>query len=148
MKKLTTVFALLAIMFSTSAFANSGDKVTKAVETAFQKNFTGALNVTWEATDDFYFATFELGNKRVNAAYNEKGELVGISRKLDLSEVPLTVSQALKTQFAGYEISNLLTEIVFDGTTTYYATAEGATKTLKLKCFSDGLIYIEKRTKK
>lgn len=148
MKKLTTVLALLAVMFSTSAFANSGDKVTKAVQTAFQKNFTGALNVSWEATDDFYFASFQLNNKTVDAAYNQKGELIGVSRKLDISEIPLTVSQALKTQFDGYEISNSITEVVFDGTTTYYAIAEGVTKTLKLKCFSDGLIYIEKRTRK
>src|SRR6476660_26501 len=141
MKKLTTVLALLAVMFSTSAFANSGDKVTKAVATAFQKNFSGAQNVSWETTDDYYLASFQLNNKEVSAAYNEKGELIGMSRKLEVADLPLTVSKALQTQFEGYVIAGTVTEVVCDGSTSYHVTAEGVTKTLKLKCFTDGLIY-------
>jgi len=148
MKKLATVFAVVALMISSTAFANSGDKVNQAVQTAFEKNFSGAVNVTWEATEDFYFATFELNKKKVNAAYNTKGELVGISRKLQLSEIPLNVYQALKNDFADYVILNNVTEMLFEGETYYYATAEGISKTLKLKCFSDGQIYVEKRIKK
>ena len=84
----------------------------------------------------------------MNAAYNEKGELIGISRKLQLSEVPLNVTKSLKLDFEGYTILNNVTEILFEGQTVYYATAEGVSKILKLKCFSDGQIYVEKRIKK
>ena len=73
MKKLTTIFAVLVLMISSIAFANSGDKVTEAVQTAFEKNFSGAVNVSWEASEDFYFASFELNEKKLNAAYNQKG---------------------------------------------------------------------------
>jgi len=148
MKKLTMVFALLAMVAGTSAFANTGDKVSKAVQTAFQKSFTGAVNVTWESTDDFYFASFELNGKTVDAAYNDKGELVGISRRLQLSDIPLSISQSLKSEYADYVISNNVTEVVYEGRTFYYATAIGATKILKLKCLSDGQIYVEKKDKK
>jgi len=152
MKKLTMIFAVLATVAGTSAFANSGekgpDKVSKTIETAFQQGFTGASNVSWETAEDFYFASFNLNGSAVNAAYNEKGELVGMSRKLKLSEIPANISQSLKSEYAGYAISNTVTEVVYDGSTFYYATAQGATKTLKLKCFSDGLIYVEKKVKK
>ena len=148
MKKLTTVFAVLAIMAGTSAFANSGDKVSKAVQTSFQKGFSGAINVTWEVTDDFYFASFDLNGKKVDAAYNENGELLGYSKKLQLSEIPLNVLQSLKKDFADYTIGNSVTEINYEGQTFYYAAAVGATKILKLKCFSDGEIFIESKVKK
>ena len=148
MKKLTTIFAVVALVISSTAFANSGDKVTKAVQVAFENNFSGALNVTWEQLEDYYFASFELNKKKVKAAYNEKGELVGTSRKLQLSEIPLNVSQALKTRFLDYVVLNTVTEIVYDGETFYYATAESSSKILKLKCFLNGDVEIEKRIKK
>jgi len=148
MKKLMTIVAVLVLMISSSAFANTGDNVNKAVQTAFEKDFSGAVNVSWEASEDFYFVSFELNKKIVNAAYNQSGELVGISRKLQLSEIPMNVSQALRTQFADYTILNSVTEMLYEGQTFYYARAEGISKTLKLKCFSDGQIYIEKRIKK
>ncbi len=148
MKKLTTVLAVVAILMGSTAFANTGDKVTKVVQTAFENNFSGALNVTWEQSEDFYFASFELNKKKVNAAYNEKGELVGISRKLQLSEIPLNVSQALHNEFADYTILNSVTEMLYEGQTYYYATAENASRTLKLKCFSSGQVEIEKKIKK
>jgi hypothetical protein len=148
MKKLTIVLAVLVVVTGTSAFANTGDKVTKAVQTAFQKNFSGALNVNWEVTDEFYFASFDLNGKTIDAAYNEKGELVGISRKLQLSDLPLNVYQSLKSDYAGYTIVNKVTEILYEGQTFYFATAEGANRILKLKCFSNGQINIEKKIKK
>ncbi|MEP7165241.1 MAG: hypothetical protein ABI741_11130 [Ferruginibacter sp.] len=148
MKKLAMIFAVLALMAGTSAFANTGDKVTKAVKVEFQKNFPVAENVTWEIAEDFYFASFDLNGRTVNAAYNENGELVGVSRKLQLSEIPLGILQSLQSGYAGYVIGNKVTEVVYEGKTFYYATAEGATRILKLKCFTDGEIYVEKKIKK
>ena len=148
MKKLTMIFAVLALTAGTSAFANTGDKVSKTVKTEFQKDFSGAQNVTWETQAEFYFASFELNGKTVNAAYDETGQLLGISRRLQITEVPLTISQSLSSNYADYSIGSTLTEVVFEGQTFYYATVVGATKVLKLKCFSDGVIYVEKKTKK
>lgn len=148
MKKLTMIFAALAIMAGTSAFATSGDKVSKVVQTAFQKNFSAAVNVTWEASDELYFASFELNGKKVNAAYDENGELMGYSKKIELSEVPKNISESLKTAYSGYAIANTVTEIEYEGQTFYYATALSPTKVLKLKCLSDGQISVESRKKK
>jgi hypothetical protein len=71
MKKLRTLFAATAILVATSAFATPGpDKVSERVKNEFEKFFAGAANVKWEVKDDFYFATFDLNAKEVNAAYN------------------------------------------------------------------------------
>ena len=148
MKKLTMIFAVLALMAGTSVFASTGDKVSKTVKAEFQKNFSGAENVTWEIAYEFYLASFELNGKTLNAAYDERGTLVGITRKLHLSEIPLTISRSLQSGYSDYVIANTVTEVVYDGQTFYYATAEAATRTLKLKCFSDGQVYVEKKIKK
>ena len=152
MKKVTMIFVVLALMAGTSAFANTGDKtsdkVSKAAKAEFQKNFTGAENVTWETTDEFYFASFELNGKAVKAAYDEKGELLGTSRKLQFSDLPLNASQSIKSNYTDYVIGKTATEIVFEGETFYYVTVAGATRILNLKCFSDGQIYVEKKIKK
>lgn len=148
MKKITTILAVLVIMISGTAFANTGDKVTKTVQAAFDHQFSGAEEISWEITADFYFATFSLDKKSMTAAFNEDGELVGISRKLLFSEIPLNVSQSVKNSFTGYTIRDSVTEIMYDGQTFYYVTACNQNKTLKLKCFSDGEITIEKKIKK
>ncbi|CAN5753814.1 hypothetical protein BH11BAC4_BH11BAC4_21840 [soil metagenome] len=148
MKKLTTIFAVLVLLISSTAFANNGNNVNKTVQISFKRNFSEAINVTWESSEDYYFSSFELNNKKVTAAYNQKGELVGVSRKLQLCEIPLNVSQAIKAKFSDYVILNAVSEMLYDGQTFYYATAVGISKTLKLKCFSDGEIYVEKRIKK
>lgn len=148
MKKLKMIFVVLAIMTGTSAFANTGDKVSKAIKAEFQKNFIGAENVTWEIADEFYFASFELNGTSINAAYNEMGTFLGASRKIPFSSIPLGVSQSIRSNYADYEIGNMVTEVVFEGLTFYYVNVEGATRKLKLKCFSDGQINIENNSKK
>ena len=148
MKKVTIIFAVITMIAGTSAFAETGDKVSKVVQASFKKNFSNATNVTWETSEAYHYARFLLNGKEVDAAYNENGELVGTSRKLHLSEVPLKVSQSIKTEFSDYTIEDSVTEVFFEGQTYYNATVEGSTKILKLKCLSDGQISVEKKIKK
>ncbi len=148
MKKVTIIFAVLTMIAGTSAYAETGDKVSKVVQASFKKNFSNATDVTWETSETYHYARFLLNGKEVDAAYTENGELVGISRKLLLSEIPLKVSQSIKSEFSEYKIENSVTEVVFEGLTFYYAIVEGSTKILKLKCLSDGQISIEKKIKK
>ena len=151
MKKVTIIFAVFTLIAGTGAFAKTGVKVSKEVQASFKKSFSNAEGVTWEASEDYYYARFVLNGKEVDAAYNKNGELVGISRKLFLAEIPLKVSQSIKSEYSDYSdyiIENSVTEVVFEGQTFYYATVEGPAKILKLKCLSDGQIYIEKKIKK
>jgi hypothetical protein len=148
MKKLTLVFAVLAIMAGSSAFANAENKISPTVKASFQKNFANAENVHWQVIDETYIADFQLYGKAVQAAYDEKGELVGISRKMQKADLPLNVSQSLITEYPDYLIADAVTEISYEGKTSYYVTVENARKILQLKCFPDGQAFVEKRIKK
>ena len=149
MKKLKTMFAAVAILLATSAFASPGpEKISERVKAEFEKNFTGALNVNWEKKDDFYFASFKLNEKEVSAAYNESGELLGVSRVIETSQLPLNVSLAIASSYKDYAVANNVSEIVFDGQTNYYVNVETSQKVLKLKCNSYGEITVERKTKK
>ncbi len=149
MKKLKTMFAAVAILLATSAFASPGpEKISERAKAEFEKNFTGALNVNWEKKDDFYFASFKLNEKEVSAAYNESGELLGVSRVIETSQLPLNVSLAIANSYKDYTVANNVSEIVFDGQTNYYVNVETSQKVLKLKCNSYGEITVERKTKK
>lgn len=149
MKKLQTLFAAAAILVATSAFAYPGpDKVSERVKNEFEKLFTGAVNVKWEKKDDFYFASFDLDTREVSAAYNESGELLGISRILETNQLPLNINMAIADRYAGYTVSKSVTEITYDGLTSYYVNVENDKKLLKLKCTANGEITIDKKIKK
>jgi hypothetical protein len=149
MKKLKTMFVAVAVLLAISAFASPGpEKISERVKAEFEKNFTGALNVSWEKKDDFYFASFKLNEKEVSAAYNESGELLGVSRVIETSQLPLNVSLAIANRYKDYTVANTVSEIVFDGQTNYYVSVENNQKILKLKCSSYGEITVERKTKK
>ena len=133
MKKLKTMFAAVAVLLATSAFASPGpEKVSEKVKAEFEKNFTDALNVNWEKKNDFYFATFRLNAKEVSAAYNESGELIGVSRIIETSQLPLNVSLAIANKYNGYTVAKNVTEIVFDGQTNYYVNVENSQNSIKI----------------
>ncbi len=149
MKKLRTVFAAVAMLFALSAFASAGpEKISVKVKTEFERNFSGALNVKWEKQDDYYFAYFDLNSKEVSAAYNENGELLGVSRILETNQLPLSISLAIANKYQGFSVGNTVTEITYEGQTSYYVTVENDKKNLKLKCTGTGEINIDKKTKK
>lgn len=145
MKKLKTILAAAIMLFATSAFAINGpEKVSATVKAAFEKNFTGAENVSWEKSEEFYFASFQLNSKEVTAAYHENGQLVGLSREITTAQLPLNVSLAIGSKFEGYKLAETTTELTFDGQTSYYVIAQNSNKVVKLKCSTDGNVTIVK----
>jgi hypothetical protein len=149
MKKLQTVFAAIALLISTASFATHGPgNVSPVVQAAFEKNFSGATNVSWERLDDFYFASFDLVTKKNSAAYNENGELVATSRIIDLSQLPLSVSAAINDRYNGYTVAKVVNEFYFEGQTSYYVYVDNSKQALKLKCSASGEISVESKTKK
>jgi hypothetical protein len=150
MKRLRTILAATALLFATSAFATAGgpEKVAPLVKAAFEKNFTGAVNVNWEKTEGYYFAFFRLNEKEVTVAYNENGELLGTSQVIATTQLPLTVSLSLKERYKDYTLAKTATELTYQGQTSYYIIAENSKQILKLKCSTGGDISVENKTKK
>lgn len=168
MKKVTTIITALALFFSASAFSpvpngedefaslfnNSNAKSVKAenlsknVSNAFNEKYAKAENVNWNQNESLYFAKFDLNNKSFTVAYSEDGELVAISRIIPLDQTPLVVSEKLNEQYPDYNLPPNVSEIVMQGSTSYYLIAEGKKHNLQLKCNPDGSISVDKKIKK
>ena len=148
MKKLVTILTAAVMLFSAFTFAMDSDNVNARVKTAFIKDFSAASDVSWGKTSEFYFATFTLNHVEVNAAYNEQGELLGTSRALESSQLPLSVSLAIGKKYDGYDISKKVLELTFEEETRYYVTVVNSTHILKLKCSANGEMVVEKKIKK
>jgi len=148
MKKSVIILSAALMLFSIFAFATDSDKVNARVRNAFLNDFTTASNVSWELSRDFYFATFILNNIEISAAYNEQGELVGTSRTIERSQLPIILSMALDKKYEGYTISKKALEMAFEGSTRYYITVYNDRQTLKLKCSPDGIIEVDRKIKR
>ena len=153
MKKIKTLLTAVVLLLATTAFAYSGnpkdgDNVSAKVKAAFQQDFSHASSVSWKENSDFYFASFQLSGVSIDAAYNADGELVGTSRKIDLDQVPLAVSLELAKKYSGYSIYSQVTELNFEGQTSYYIDAQDNTQSLSLKCSGNGDISVDRRIKK
>jgi len=148
MKKVTTILTATVMLFSALAFASEGDVVNNKVKAAFLSDFTAASNVSWKKTNDYYFATFFINQIEVNAAYNETGELVGTSRVMESTQLPISISMALAKKYTGYSIAQKAIELTYEGETRYYLTIANDRQSLDLKCTVNGNIEVEKKIRK
>ena len=148
MKKLVTILTAAAMLFSSFAFAIDSDKINARIKAAFSNDFSSASNVNWEKLHDCYLVKFSINNIELNAAYNEEGELLGASREIESTQLPITVSLALSKQYEGYTVSSKTLEMTFDGITSYYLAVENDRRVLKLKCSTSGSIEVASKIKK
>ena len=129
MKKM--ILTLVIAITTLSAFAND-ENVNQKVLDAFKTEFTTAKDVEWSVGSNYYKATFNYNGKYVFAYYNENGELLGITRYLSPSDLPLTLQNNLKKNYEGYWVSDLF-EASKDDATNYYITLENADTKIVLK---------------
>lgn len=148
MKKVTTILTVAVMLFSVFAFATDSDNVNAKIKTAFVNDFSTASAVKWEKISDFYFASFTINNVELNAAYNEDGELVGTSRTMESSQLPMSLSLAVAKKYGGYTVGKRALELTFEGETRYYITIANDKQAMKLKCSANGLMQVERKIKK
>lgn len=148
MKKTINILAALMLLFSVSSFASGKEEVSLKVQEAFKKDFSPVTSTNWEKKNDFYFATFMLNEVQTNAAYNEEGELVAVSRSIEMAKLPLSITIALTKKFEDFKLPSTAMEMNFEGQTAYYLTLENDKKILNLKCYSNGEISVENKVKK
>ena len=148
MKKIKIALTAIVMLLASTAFADPGGDVTAKVAAAFQQDFSLASSVTWKEKSEFYFASFQLNGVFVDAAYNADGELVGTSRKINIDQVPLAVSMEIAKKYKDFSVSSQVTELNFEGQTSYYIDVQDNTQTLKLRCSGNGEISVDSRVKK
>ena len=129
MKKMILI---LAIAVSTlSAFATDAN-VNQQVLDAFKTEFSTAKEVEWSVAANYYKATFNYNGKYVFAFYNETGELLGLTRYMSPSDLPLSLQNNLKKSYENFWVSDLF-EVSKNESTNYYITLENADTKITLK---------------
>lgn len=149
MKKLTTIVAAALLLLSTSAFAKEkkGKDVISKVKTAFARDFSKASETTWKINNGFYIAQFNYNNTVAEAAYNNDGELIGFSKRVKTTDLPLAVTLAIGQKYEGYQVAEKADEVNFEKETSYYVNVGNGKEQLKLKCSVHGDISVDRKIK-
>ena len=136
MKRLFFTLTLALSMISMSSFAADETIVSETVIRSFQSSFKTATEVSWSVSDNYYKATFTLNGQHVAAFYNCDGQMIGMTRNISSTQLPISLQASLKNNFDGYWISDLF-EMANEEGTFYYLTIENADTRLVLKSTSD-----------
>jgi len=146
MKK-SLFLAAVAILFTVSSFASpvTGPDNKKAAA-LFSKVFVNAESVQWEQNSKFLSATFKLNGAFLSAHFSPNAELIGVSRNITSSQLPLHLFAQLKKNYSNYWISELF-EYATKEDDSYYVTLENADQILVLKGGSSGFSIYKKTSK-
>jgi hypothetical protein len=126
MKKLF-IAALFVVAAGTSAFAFDATKVSYRVKNSFETLFNNAQNVEWATKENFIKASFILDDQKVEAFFDNNGELIGESRKIEFKKLPANAVRKIKKDFASYTVTE---SIQFDqnGERSYYVSLSDGAK--------------------
>jgi len=144
MKK--TLLALV-VLISSLAVNAAGKNVNEKVLNAFKTEFTTASQVEWTTGPNYYKASFVFNDKHVFAFYNAEGRLLGLTRNITTSELPLKLQADLKKNYDTYWISDLFEAAREEGT-SYYLTLENADTRLVLRASADNSWTVYDKIKK
>ena len=148
MKKIFVSLSLMAIVALTATvYAKDKFDVNDRVKESFKKEFADATNVQWDSKKDLQTATFQLNGRVMFAYYNNEGELLGISRNLSTTQLPLRLSTSWKRKYSNYWVSELF-ELASDNQSSYYITIENAEATIVLRAVGSGNWEVFRKVKK
>lgn len=149
MKKNFLIALLVAVVFSGSAFANTGKSVNALVKQSFQKEFAGAQSVSWEVISDkdIFHASFIYNNERLNAYFDSEGTLLATGRYVKQENLPMLVSKGITVRYKQYDVLESI-EFVTGSETSYIVKLENEKLSLYIQAHSDGTTTVLKKEKK
>ncbi|HTE25302.1 hypothetical protein [Flavitalea sp.] len=133
MKHRILTLALLLSLSLSNIFANTNEEVVNAkAVNSFKKEFSQAQEVKWENSKQYVKATFKINDQVMIAYYSNAGELLGITRNLTTSQLPINLMTDIKKNHKNSWITDLF-EITTNDETNYYITLEDADQIVVLK---------------
>lgn len=148
MKKI--LFTAVVALFTLTAFsapAAAPGEVNPKVLKAFTADFIAARDVVWTSGADFYKAEFTYNERHVSAYYDTDGELLGVTRFLSSTDLPVTLQAGLKSKYGGYWITDLMEVSKKEGT-AYYITIEDADTRIVLRAENGSSWQVHQKQKK
>ena len=148
MKKIF-IAAMMAVLVGSSAFAADNKDVVKVnyrAKTTFDAHFAGATNVTWTQRETYTKASFVIADQAVEAFFSPEGELVGSSRKIEFSKLPLEAIQTIQKKYSTYTVTESI-EFDQNGERNYFVSlADGKKKQiLQVSLYGSVSIYKDKK---
>jgi hypothetical protein len=149
MKKLITIATAITMLLSTSSFVAGEENadLNASVKASFNKEFSTATEISWQKKNEVLFASFTINNSQAEAAYNENGELLALSRQISYTQLPLSISVAIAEKYEGYKVATNATEITYEGQTNYYINVSDGKEILRLRSPVNGSINIDSKKK-
>ncbi|CAA9493320.1 MAG: hypothetical protein AVDCRST_MAG96-1616 [uncultured Segetibacter sp.] len=103
--------------------------------------------MSWVITNDYTKAAFTADNTKVEVFYNFDGNIIGTSRSISLSELPVNSKRSFAKQFTGYNVKEAIRFEGFDET-VYYISGENEKESVILKVNQHNQVSLFKKTKK
>jgi hypothetical protein len=124
MKKKFLVLATTLIMAFSATFAKDNSTVPASIQTELHQKFADANDVQWQTTANYYKATFTINGHQLKAFYSFDGDLIGMSRQINVDQLPMALIADVKEKSATNKITDLF-ELLTDRGTEYYITYQG-----------------------
>ena len=145
MKSLFILLTVLSSLFVKSASAND-ETISLPILQSFQNSFTAAKEVRWVTARDFIRADFEFNGQYLTAFYSLEGKLVGVTKNISSTQLPVVLQTTLKKEYSHYWISDLF-ELSNDNGVSYYVTLENADGKVILQSGVSGWHHYQKKAK-
>lgn len=130
MKKIMITLAMI-ITLATGVFA-ANTEIKPEVLQAFNHRFAQAENVIWQEGENFYKASFIFHGGAMNAYYDKEAKLIGVTRYISSTLLPLYLQNSLRKNYPGYWITDLF-EMSKKKGFSYYMTIRNADNGIVLK---------------
>ena len=136
MKKQFLVLTAALIMTFSATFAQDSKQIPKTVVSELIQRFANAQDVQWQATDNYYKASFAVDGQPLRVFYSIDGDMIGVSRTIGIEQLPMALIREVKEKQAAYTVTDLF-ELLTDRGTEYYITYRGEKDTKTYKSSAD-----------
>jgi hypothetical protein len=123
-KKIISLFTV-AILLTSTTFANDSVDPLLQIQKRFSSMFTNTAEVSWTTISDYYQVKFLQAGQHLTAYYNASGEFVSLSRNLSTSMLPLILQEKLQNKLLNSWVTNSF-ELYRENGTEYFVTVENA----------------------
>lgn len=146
MKKLLSLSLAFTFFMATSFATEDRGAADKKVADAFTRHFAAAQSITWNKASDITTATFVLDGQYLAAHFSPDAKMLGVSRNIVSTELPLNLGHDLKSYVAKYWITDVF-EYATPDSDAYYVTLENADYKLILKSDAGSFVIYKKTSK-
>jgi hypothetical protein len=133
-------------MLSANSTPDTNTTVNPEVLESFQKSFQKADHATWSEGEGFFRADFQLNCQYVSAFFSKTGHLLGITRNLAVTQLPVILQANLKSLQNENWISEAF-ELSNEEGTSYFITVENANERITYRSDKNEWTTYQKKAK-